>query len=79
MSKWAVVCVYAYNNEVTDVDLFDNYEDAYKFMQSEAVESYEEMKEYNENIHAEILGSGAEIVIDGSTDYFWTIEPVNVH
>lgn len=79
MYKWAVVCVCAYDNEVSSVDLFDSYEDASKFMESEAAELYDEMKEYNENIHAEIFGSGAEIVIDGSTDYFLTIEPTNTH
>lgn len=79
MSKWAVVCVYAYDNEVTDVDLFDNYEDAYKFMQSEATESYKKMKEYNAEIYIENFGQYVEIVNSGDVDYFWTIEPVNVH
>lgn len=79
MSKWAVVCVCAYTNEVTDVDLFDNYEDAYKFVQSDAVESYEEMKEYNDNIHMDNCGQYVGIVVNGITDYFWDIEPVNIH
>lgn len=79
MSKWAVVCVCAYDNEVASVDLFDNYKDASRFMKSEAEESYEEMKEYNANIHMENCGQYAEIVINGDADYFWTIESVNIH
>lgn len=79
MSKWAVVSVCAYDNEVADVDLFDNYEDAYKFVQSDAAKSYEEMKEYNADIYMNNYGQRVEIVINGSTDYFWDIEPVNVH
>lgn len=79
MCKWAVVCVCSYDNQVSSVDLFDSYEDASKFIGSDAAESYDEMKEHNANIYMENCGQCAEIVINGSTDYFWSIEPTNIH
>lgn len=76
---WAVVCVCAYDNEVSSVDLFDSRKEASGFMTNDVNESYDEMSEYNADIHMENYGDGAEIVINGSVDYFWTIEPTNIH
>lgn len=71
---FAVVCVCAYDNEIASVNAFDTYKKAFEFMDKEATESYNEMKDCNSNIAIEFYGQRVDIIVNGNLDYFWTVE-----
>ena len=70
---WAVVCVGIYDYTILSVNLFDDFDEATRFVRNDVEESYREMSEYNDNIsiEADYSAGYAEVVINGEVEYIW--------
>lgn len=80
--KWAVTCVNRYDCDVSSVDLFDDYESAYEFMEKDCNDTRDELfddLEGRANIDIDNFGEYMTIYIEGIPELSWYIVPANTH
>ena len=74
--KWAVVCIDHYECTVLNVDLFEDYDSARKYMDKDMQDTYDEMENATDIAH---FGQSVTIYVGDEPEYTWSIRGTNTH